>query len=97
MAGARQTVRALPISVDKQIGDAMVTSMIDGNEVDDEIVVGAIESIVRRLEPHAIRKGFEFKVHVDCQRSSKTSSHTDSTTSATAGCCRTKAIDASIF
>lgn len=64
MAGARATVRSLPVSVDKQIGDAMIDSMIDGKEVSDRVVEDAIRSIVKRLEAHANPQGFEFRVHV---------------------------------
>lgn len=62
---ARNTIQALPISVDKEIGDFAIENMdLQGSPVEDQVVVGAIEEMVSRLEKHAAVKGFEFHVQV---------------------------------
>jgi predicted Zn-dependent protease len=64
-AGGKAAVQALPISVDRQIGSAAFKSMdLGGPEITDEVVVGAMRSIVNRLAPHAAIDGMEFDVHV---------------------------------
>lgn len=63
--GARAAVKALPTSVDRQIGSTAFESMdLGGPEIKDEIVLGAMQSIVDRLTPHAAIDGMEFDVHV---------------------------------
>jgi predicted Zn-dependent protease len=64
-AGARAAVAALPVSVDRQIGDAALRSMdLGGPEVADPVVTGALRAIVDRLAPQAAIEGLEFEVHV---------------------------------
>jgi len=64
-AGARAAVHALPVSVDRQIGSMVFESMdLGGPEVDDPVVVGAMQSIVDRLAPHAAIEDMQFEVHV---------------------------------
>lgn len=58
-------VKAVPISVDRQIGRHSYASMdLGGKEIHDEIIVGAMQNIVDRLSPHAALEGLEFEVHV---------------------------------
>ncbi|MCM2371815.1 M48 family metallopeptidase [Aporhodopirellula aestuarii] len=64
-SGARAAVLALPVSIDAQIGDAAMDSMdLGGPEVDDPVVIAALESIVDRLAPTAAVEGIDFRVHV---------------------------------
>jgi len=64
-AGARAAVHAVPVSVDEKIGSMTFESMdLGGPEVDDPAVVGAMQSIVDRLAPHAALDGLQFEVHV---------------------------------
>jgi Zn-dependent protease with chaperone function len=64
-AGARAAIRAVPVSVDKQIGSLAFDSMdLGGPEINDPVVVEAIQVMVDRLEPHAALDGMEFEVHV---------------------------------
>ena len=59
------SVEALPIAIDRQLGDAASGEMESaGAAVDDPIVVGFIEQVVERLEPHAATDGFEYRVRV---------------------------------
>lgn len=46
------TVASLDPSVDVQLGEAAQGSMDEGAVIEDEVVVGAIETMVERLEPH---------------------------------------------
>jgi len=46
------TVASLDPSVDVQLGEAAQGSMDEGPVVEDEVVVGAIETMVERLQPH---------------------------------------------
>ncbi|MFG0287842.1 MAG: M48 family metallopeptidase [Rhodopirellula sp. JB044] len=63
--GARSAVLALPVSIDAQIGDAAMESMdLGGPKVRDEVVVGAMQSIVDRIAPAAAVEGIDFRVHV---------------------------------
>ena len=53
-AGARAAVHAVPISVDQEIGDLAFKSMdLGGPEVEDPVVVQAVQSMLDRLAPHA--------------------------------------------
>jgi predicted Zn-dependent protease len=64
-AGARAAVQALPVRIDRELGSAAFKSMdLGGPEVTDEVVVGAMNSIVDRLAPQAAIEGMEFDVHV---------------------------------
>lgn len=64
-AAARAAVHALPVSVDRQIGQLAFASMdLGGPEVADPVVVGAMQSIVDRLAPHAAMDDMQFEVHV---------------------------------
>lgn len=64
-AGGRAAAKALPVSVDQQIGDLAFKHMdMGGTELRDEVVTAAIEEMVKRLEPHAAVKGLKFEVHV---------------------------------
>lgn len=63
--GARIAVKSLPVSVDQQLGSAAFKSMdLGGPEIKDPGVVGAMQSIIDRLKPHAAIDGLEFEVHV---------------------------------
>jgi len=62
---ARRAIQALPISVDKEIGDFAIENMdLQGSPVEDEVVIAAIQEMVSRLEKHAAIKGFEYHVQV---------------------------------
>lgn len=64
-AAGQAAARALPVSVDKQIGDMAYKHMdIGGVEVHDPVVNEAIQKMVDRLSPHAAIKGLNFEVHV---------------------------------
>ena len=58
-------VNAVPTSVDQQIGAHAYSSMdLGGTEVKDDVVVGAIKTMVDRLVPHAAITDLNFEVHV---------------------------------
>lgn len=58
-------VGALPVSVDQQIGRHTFTGMdLGGEEIHDPVIVGAMETIVDRLAPHAALAGLDYEVHV---------------------------------
>ncbi|MDX1924938.1 MAG: M48 family metallopeptidase [Pirellulaceae bacterium] len=64
-AAGQAAARALPISVDKQIGDLAYKHIdVGGPEVHDPVVKEAIQKMVDRLAPHAAIKGLKFDVHV---------------------------------
>jgi predicted Zn-dependent protease len=64
-AGARAAVHALPVSIDQQIGTMVFESMdLGGPEVNDPVVVQAVQTMVERLAPHAKLQEMEFDVHV---------------------------------
>lgn len=64
-AAARAAVHAMPIALDEKIGELALESMdLGGPEVHDPVVVGALESIVDRLAPHAAVSGLEFRLRV---------------------------------
>ncbi len=64
-AAALAAVSAVPVSVDRQIGDLAFKSMdLGGPEINDPAVVGAMQSMVDRLVPHAASTAMEFEVHV---------------------------------
>ncbi len=59
------SIEALPISIDRQLGDAASGELdSQGPIVDDPVVVGFIEEVVERLEPHAATPGFEYRIRV---------------------------------
>ena len=58
-------VKAVPISVDEQIGKHGYETMNPGGpEIHDEVVVASIQTMVDRLAPHAAISEFKFDVHV---------------------------------
>ena len=58
-------VKAVPISVDQQIGKQSYATMNPGGpEVVDKVVVDAIQEMVDRLSPHAAVPELKFEVHV---------------------------------
>jgi predicted Zn-dependent protease len=58
-------VRAVPVSVDKQIGKHSYETMNPGGpELHDDVVVESIRKIVDRLAPHAAISDLTFEVHV---------------------------------
>lgn len=58
-------VKALPVSIDKRIGDLAYKTMdVGGVEVHDPVVKEAIQKMVDRLAPHACIKELKFDVHV---------------------------------
>lgn len=59
------SVDALPVEVDRQLGDA-ASAEVDtaGPPVEDPAVVGFVEQVVARLEPHAATEGFDYRVRV---------------------------------
>ena len=63
-AAGSAAVKAVPISVDKQIGTHSYASLAMGDEVNDPIVVEAMEKIVERLKPHAAIEGLDFEIKV---------------------------------
>lgn len=64
-AAGQAAAQALPVSVDKQIGNLAYKHLdIDGEEVRDPVVKEAIQKMVDRLAPHASTKGLDFDVHV---------------------------------
>jgi predicted Zn-dependent protease len=64
-SGATAAVKALPVSVDVQIGEAAFGSMdLGGPEVENNTIVDAMQSIVDRLAPQAAIEGMEFEIHV---------------------------------
>lgn len=59
------SIEALPISIDRQLGDAASGELdSQGPAVEDPVVVGFIEEVVMRLEPHAATPGFEYRIRV---------------------------------
>ncbi len=64
-AAARAAVGAVPVRVDREIGELAFKSMdLGGPEVKDPAVVGAMQSMVDRLAPHAASDEMEFEIHV---------------------------------
>lgn len=64
-AAGQAAARALPISVDKQIGKMAFKNMdVGGVEIHDAVVKDAIQKMVDRLAPHAATTGLEFDVHI---------------------------------
>lgn len=64
-AAGRSAVRAIPVSVDKQIGKLAIETMdLQGETVEDPVIVNAVQAIVDRLEQHADGEAFSFSVQV---------------------------------
>ncbi|MHB8901160.1 MAG: M48 family metallopeptidase, partial [Thermoguttaceae bacterium] len=64
-AGARAAALAVPVSVDREIGQMAMKSMdLGGPEITDPVVVAAVQSMVDRLAPHADGTGMAFEIHV---------------------------------
>jgi predicted Zn-dependent protease len=53
----------LPTRIDRELGDAAMTE-VQGEGIDDPRITSALEAMLRRLEPFAATRGFEFRVHV---------------------------------
>lgn len=63
--GAVAAVHSLPMSIDEKLGKAAFESMdLGGPEVKDPLVLGAVQKMVKRLEPHSAIEGITFDVHV---------------------------------
>lgn len=64
-AAGTAAVRAVPVAVDREIGNQAFLSLDPGGpEVTDPVVIGAMQSIVDRLKPHAAIAGLDFELHV---------------------------------
>ena len=62
---AEGAITNLPITVDRQIGDAGYQQMdLGGTKVTDPVLDGAVKVMVDRLATHAQPAGFEFRVQV---------------------------------
>lgn len=62
---ADASLTAVPLSVDRQIGEQAYRLMDRGGpELEDPIVTDAVQRIVGRLAPHAAVEGLTFDVHV---------------------------------
>lgn len=58
-------VEAMPVSVDRQIGEYSFESMdLGGTEIHEASVVEPLQAMIDRLAPHAAIEGLEFEVHV---------------------------------
>lgn len=65
VAAAKAAIRAVPVSVDKQIGQATLGSMtLEGPVVDQPEVVAAVRKIVDQLKPHANPRDFNYEVKI---------------------------------
>jgi Zn-dependent protease with chaperone function len=65
LVAAKAAIHALPVSVDDKIGSLALKSMdLEGKPVDDKVIVGAVEDMVTRLEPHSELEGLDFEVRV---------------------------------
>lgn len=59
------SITAVPLAVDRQIGEQAFRLMDRGGpEVQDPVVIDAVEQLVNRLAPHAAIEGLDFEVHV---------------------------------
>ena len=64
-AAAGAAVHALPTSVDLQVGKQAMASMdLGGPKIENQEVVGAMQSMVDRLSPHVAMEGLQFQIHV---------------------------------
>ena len=62
---AKASVTAVPLAVDRQIGEQAFRLMDHGGpEVQDPTITAAVQRIVDRLAPHAAVEGLAFDVHV---------------------------------
>lgn len=61
----RAAVKALPVEVDRRIGELAYSQMEESKtELDDEQILEPCREIVRRLSPHVALQGLEFQVSV---------------------------------
>ena len=61
----RSAAAALPVSVDKKIGDAVFSQgELNGAEVERPQTKAALEQMISRMAPHAAIEGMEFEVHI---------------------------------
>lgn len=58
------SVDALPIDVDRQLGDAAEGELASGPRRDDPVLLGFVRQVVDRLAPEAATPGFDFRVEV---------------------------------
>jgi Zn-dependent protease with chaperone function len=64
-AGAQAAVAALPVSVDQKLGETVIKTMdLEGPEINDPLISGAMQSIVDRMASEAAIDGMEFEVRV---------------------------------
>ncbi len=64
-AAGRYAAGAVPVSVDKRIGQLAIQAMdLQGEPVEDPVIVGAVQAMVERLERHADSDEFSFSVQV---------------------------------
>lgn len=65
IAAARGAVEALPISVDREMGEQAMKAMgLEGERVTDPEVVSSIRSMIERIEPQVATEGFEFTLQI---------------------------------
>lgn len=63
--GISHAVNALPLSVDRKIGDAAMEALgIDGTTVRDPVVMHAIQEMIDRLAAQASVRGFDYRFQV---------------------------------
>ena len=61
----RYAAGAVPVSVDQRIGRLTIEAMdLQGEPVEDPVIVDAVQAMVERLEPHAGSEAFSFSVQV---------------------------------
>ena len=64
-SAAQATVKKLPISLDREIGDLAGSEVIPGaTPLADPVVPAALEEMVQRLEPTAAVEGFDYRIEV---------------------------------
>ena len=64
VAGAKSAIEAVPMSVDEQIGEAALPSVLSefGEEIESPKALDAVQGIVDRLAPHAAIPGVNYNV-----------------------------------
>lgn len=58
------SVGALPVSIDRALGDAAASESTFGTEVHDPVLRAAVDEIVARLAPHAEAEGHDLRVTI---------------------------------